>query len=239
MIDLSILIPHRDQADDLGRLVPQLVKLLQHRERPFEIVCIDDASDSSTVRTLERLQRHTPALRVMRLSQPAGLSAALTVGIAAARGELLAAIECSGQYLPEQIPWLIERLARADLVFGRRQSSRPAKLMLGLMQLPRRALLGLEARDPDCLLWAARREAVAGFELAPGMHRFLGSLVTTRGYRVAEMHIDHHAELAARCWTDTRPSLGNLLATWWQRRKWRAYAVTEVGLETSQQRRAA
>jgi len=148
-------------------------------------------------------------------------------------------MEASGQYLPEQIPWLLERLARADLVFGRRQFKRPTKLAQSALQTPRRLLLGLEARDPDCLFWAARREAIAGLELAPGMHRFLGSLVTARGFRVAETHVDHDPSRASRSWHDTHPSLGNLLAAWWQRRSYRPYVVTEIEVESGRHRAAA
>jgi glycosyltransferase involved in cell wall biosynthesis len=239
MIHLSILIPHRDAAEEIARLVPLLERTMKGRERPFEIVCIDDGSGLSAVRALDRLRRHAPALRVLRLDRPSGLSAALSAGIAAARGELVATIEASGQYLPEQIPWLIERLARADLVFGRRQFTRPAKVLRATLQLPRRLLLGVEARDPDCLFWAARREAITGLELAPGMHRFLGSLVTTRGFRVTEITIDHYPHLASQTWHDHGPDLGNLLAAWWQRRRWRPYGVEEIGAESASKRSAA
>lgn len=239
MIHLSILIPQRDAAHEVERLVPLLERTLKGRERPYEIVCIDDGSEISALRALDRLRRQTAALRLLRLDRSSGLSAALTAGIAAARGELVATIEASGQYLPEQIPWLLERLARADLVFGRRQVIRPMKLLRGALQLPRRLLLGVEARDPDCLFWAARREAIAGLELSPGMHRFLGSLVTTRGFRVAEIHIDHYPERASQGWHDASPSPGNLLAAWWQRRHWRPYAVEEIGTESAMKKRAA
>jgi hypothetical protein len=136
------------------------------------------------------------------------------------------------------LPWLLERLSRADLVLGRRQSSRSAKLQQAAMQLPRRLLLGLEVRDPDCLFWAARREAITGLDLQPGMHRFLGSMVTTRGFRVAEIHVDHQAGCGGQ-WPDSRPSLGNLLCAWWQRRNGRPYCVAEVGIESTDRRRAA
>jgi hypothetical protein len=54
------------------------------------------------------------------------------------------------------------------------------------------------------------------------MHRFLGSLVTTRGYRVAEIHVDHRPEAAATIGRDGWPSLRNLLAVLAQR--WHAQA---------------
>jgi glycosyltransferase involved in cell wall biosynthesis len=237
MIHLTVLIPIRDEVDDVERLLPRLVRVLDQGERPYEIICIDDGSAPSMLAALRQLQRRTHSLRLLRLDRRSGLSAALGAGIAAARGDVVVAIEASGQYLPEQVPWLIERLARADVVFGRRHSLRSAKLWQSLVQLPRRLLLGLEARDPDCLFWAARREAIAGVDLQAGMHRFLGSLVNTRGFRVAEIHVDHQP-LTADPWRETA-SVGNLLYVWWQRRNWRAYEVLEVRDETAIRRAAA
>jgi hypothetical protein len=160
-----------------------------------------------------------PSIRALSVARDAGLSAALAAGIAAARGDVLIAVEASRQYLPEQIEWLLKRLVRADLIIGRRTRGPLAKLALGVMQLPRRVLLGLEVRDPDCLFWAARREAVADLPLAAGMHRFLGSLVATRGYRVTEIYIDHTPREQMPHGRDGRASLRNLLSVWRERRK--------------------
>ena len=230
MIRYSVLIPQRDAGEQAARLVPRLDRLLASWGQPYELLVIDDASGGESWQHLEHLRPQHACLRLLRLDRPGGLSAALTAGMAAARGELVITLEASEQYLPEQIPWLVERLSRADLVFGRRHGTRAAKLAMALAQLPRRLLLGLEVRDPDCLFWAARREALAGIELTPGLHRFLGSLVSTRGFRVAEIHVDHDPAAAYRLGREAWPSLGNLLFTWWQRRKWRACAIQEAGV---------
>lgn len=237
MIQLSVLIPHRDSPEQIERLLRPLVRQLDRRERAYEVICIHDGAELG--RSLDRLRLQMPTVRLLKLDRPCGVSAALSVGISASQGELVVAMEASGQYLPEQIPWLIERLARADLVFGRRHASRGTRLAMTAMQVPRRLLLGLEVRDPDCLFWAARREAVAGLELAPGMHRFLGSLVTTRGFRVAEIHVDHHPGGDPYVRRESHASAGNLLAVWWERKNWRPYAATEISESRVLNKRAA
>ncbi len=108
-------------------------------------------------------------------------------------------------------------LNRADLVFGRRRRSRLAKWWLALRLLPRRLLLGLDIRDPDCLFWAARREALQEVMLTRGMHRFLAAQVSQHGFRVSETHVDHRRAPwprgQSRC-----PGAINLLTLWWRQR---------------------
>jgi glycosyltransferase involved in cell wall biosynthesis len=228
MVQFSILIPQRNAGQVLATLVRQLDRQLAREGKLYEIICIDDASDQAMNDKLAELRAEHAALRVVKLKRTSGFSAALTVGIQAAQGEIVVLCEPSGQYRVEQIAHLVERLARADLVCGRRQRGRLAKMLLALAQAPRRLLLGLEVRDPDCLFWAARREALAGIELLPGMHRFLGSLVTTRGFRVTEMHVDHTPGSRYRIGLEGWPRLGNLLMTWWQRRSYRNVEASEL-----------
>jgi glycosyltransferase involved in cell wall biosynthesis len=184
----------------------------------YEVICIDDGSNVQTRRALARLEQQHPCLKVLHHDRPSGLSAALSTGLAAARGDVVVALEGSGQYRADQIPWLVERLSRADLVVGRRHSGRLAKIWQAVLQLPRRLLLGTEVRDPDCVFWAARREAVEGLTLTYGMHRFLGSLVANRGFRVAEIHVDHDRRRRFRLGRESWPSPMNLTSAWLGRR---------------------
>ena len=122
--------------------------------------------------------------------RPAGASIALSVGIGAARGDIVIAVEAGQRYAPNQIPHLIARLSRLDLVYARRRLSGWQKFWHRVQRIPRAMLLGLDVRHPDCLLWAARREAVAGIHLSPGMRRYLPWLVARRGFRVGDMYVD-------------------------------------------------
>jgi hypothetical protein len=156
------------------------------------------------------------------------VSVALAAGIAAARGEVLIVSEAGEQYPPDQILVLLAQLARADLVFGRRRLGAWAKLVHRLARIPRWLLLGLEVRDPDCLFWAAHREAVEGLQLTRGMYRYVPWLVAVRGFRVSETYVEHRPQ--PRRWRDSRPNPGDLLAAWWLSRRSRSPAVREMNL---------
>src|SRR5437868_14043031 len=102
---------------------------------------------------------------------------------------------------------------------GRRKSTGFRKLYERVARIPRWLLLGLESHDPDCLLWAARREAVADISLMAGMARYLPAIVANRGYRVCEAYIEHTGP--RQLLQDVAPNPGDLLAAWWHCRRWR------------------
>jgi hypothetical protein len=154
------------------------------------------------------------------------LSATLSAGIAASRGERIVVIPAGTAYRLADIPQFISRLARADLVYGRRRLDRIAKNWQRVLRIPRWLMLGLEVHDPDCLFWAARREAVAGIELPRGMFRYLPWLVALRGFRVSEIRVDYHGPLHDV--SDGRPNPGDLLAAWWLSRRWNACQTREL-----------
>ncbi len=81
-------------------------------------------------------------------------------------------------------------------------------------------------RDPECLVWAARREAVAGVELPCGMYRYLATLVAARGFRVGEITVPTPGRSVAL--SDGWPNPGDLLAAWWLKRRWRQYEHVEL-----------
>ncbi|MCC7084890.1 MAG: glycosyltransferase [Pirellulales bacterium] len=218
MVHLSILIPQCERADDVRRQLPSLVAALDGMDSSYEIIAIDDGSSPSNLRLLEKLRAGYSVLRVVRLNSSCGASVSLTAGIAAARGEVVIAMEPGESYPAEQIPWLVSWLSRADFVAGRRRQRGVAKLWQRIARIPRWFLLGLESHDPDCLFWAARREVVADLRLSPSMCRYLPALASRRGYRVCDAYVEHRGP--RRRLQDVRPNPVDLLAAWWMCRRW-------------------
>ena len=229
-IRYSVLIPVCRAA---AAVIEQLAALRSTMERlgePYEVICIDDASASESFAELQANAQGNPALRLLRLERPAGASSAVAAGISAARGEILIALD-PVQTRCEQIPLLLKRLSRADAVFGKRETIGFAKWRQRFVRIPRGLLLGLEVRDPECLFWAARREAVADFEPARGMLRYLSSLIAMRGFRVTEVGVQSapvDSSANRRNPIDGWPNPGDLLNIWWRRRRYRACEAREV-----------
>jgi hypothetical protein len=213
MLDLSVIVVLRDLRAALDRLLPELCRKASQIAPHSEILCVDSTGRAPGY-LREELLRLDPRMRLLAVDPPQGPSVALGAGLAAARAETIAAIEGTGRYTVDDLTRLLPRLARADAVFGCRRRGPVSRLVRSLVAAPRRLLLGIDVRDPGCLLWVARREAVEGFELFPGAYRLLPAWIAARGFRVAELHVNEdrrakslgeHRSLAA-LWSRRAPA---------------------------------
>lgn len=225
MIQISVLVPQRNAAESVLRLLPVLRRALDKTRATYEVLVVDDGSESANIRLLCELAGREDSVRLVGLQPAVGLSAALSAGIAAARGNVIVAVEASDRFDSGQVRQLVRSLARADMVIGKPRRQGVNKLWHRLARVPRWLLLGLESRDPDCVFWAARAEALAGIQLARGMYRYLPTFVAMRGYRVSEIPIAVGG--ASRRHADGRPNPGDLLCAWWLKRRWRNYTAQE------------
>ncbi len=226
MAQVSVLIPQRDAGSAVAAQLPEVCAALSLTVSDYEVIIVDDASQSSSLELLANLVQLHRHVRLLRLAPACGLSAALTSGLAMATGDCVVTLPAGEFCSPELLASLMDELVRADLVVGRPVRQGVSKTLHRLARIPRWLVLGLEVRDPECLVWAARREAIAGLQLPQGMYRYMATLVAARGYRVAEVTVPTHGRSVAL--SDGLPNPGDLLAAWWFKCRWRQYERVEV-----------
>lgn len=226
MARISVLIPQRNAGTAVVSQLAKIRETLAQIAEDHELIVLDDASRSDSVRQLENSLADEPTTRLLRLSPACGLSAALSAGLAAASGEAIVVLPAGESCGPDLLKRLLEELVRADLVVGRPERHGLRKVLHRLTRIPRWLLLGLEVRDPECLIWAARREAIAHLQLPCGMYRYLATLVAARGFRVSEVTIPTTGRSLTL--SDGWPNPGDLLAAWWFKRRWRQYERMEI-----------
>jgi dolichol-phosphate mannosyltransferase len=87
----------------------------------YEIVLVDDRAGDGAWEEIQRLVDIDASVRGVRLSRNFGQHAAITAGLAHARGQWVVVMDCDLQDPPEDIPRLYaEALNGYDIVFGRR-----------------------------------------------------------------------------------------------------------------------
>lgn len=204
-IDLTVVAPARDEADNVAPLVEQVGAALAPTGLAFEFLIIDDASTDATAQRVRDLMHERPWLRLISLPTPPagggnGQSAAFKVGFAAARGRLIGVLDADLQNDPADLPRMIEHMERtgADFVQGDRSAARragdpwirQAGSVVG--RVFRRMILGDSIRDTGCSLRVMRREVTEHLPLEfKGMHRFIPVTARRLGYAVVEMPVAH------------------------------------------------
>ena len=215
--DCSILLPHCEASACVAEVIARLAGAATQAGFTAEFLAIDNGTAGGTSSDRARQVLDQPNSRLLRFEQPVGLGAAWAAGIAAARSDLVVAWQASPCYSPDDLPRLVARLARADLICGRRRRGWIARQARRVGLWPRHLLmgplLGTSVLDPRSPVWAARREAVVGLPLELGLEAWLATLVARRGFRVCELNIDFDAAQAHGPIAETfAPHFAELLA---------------------------
>lgn len=203
MVNISIVIPARNEAGNIGALV-RAIDAAMAGLRPVEIIVVDDGSTDAT--GAEVLGLGLPHVRLIRHPQSGGQSAAVHSGVKAAQGAIIATLDGDGQNPPEELPRLVapllaDKTGRVGLVAGqrvKRQDTWSKKIASRLANALRGWLLKDGTRDTGCGLKAFRREAFLALPFFNHMHRYLPALFARDGWQVAHVDVSHRARGAGR-----------------------------------------
>jgi dolichol-phosphate mannosyltransferase len=197
-MDLSVIIPVKNEAENIAPLVAEIRAALASFI-DYEIVFIDDGSKDATAAEILRLAAETPNLRLLRHTRSCGQSAAIRTGVKAARAAWVATIDGDGQNDPADIPKLW-RLTSAGsgfepiLVNGnreRRQDNWSRRMASRIANTIRSRLLGDNTSDTGCGLKLFPRSLFLDLPYFDHMHRFIPALVLREGGRVHSVQVNH------------------------------------------------
>jgi glycosyltransferase involved in cell wall biosynthesis len=202
-MDLSVVIPIKDEHDNLRPLHDQLQQSLQQLGLNHELVFVDDGSVDSSFMVLEELAARDPCVKVVRLRRNFGQSAALKAGIDWSSGAILVTMDGDLQNDPGDIPHLLDKLAEGyDAVLGQRANRQDNVLIRKIPSLLAnwliRKVTGVRIKDMGCTLRALRRDLADALPLYGEMHRFVPVLAEQYGARLAQIPVRHHPRLAGK-----------------------------------------
>lgn len=188
-VDLTVLVPLHNQQDR----VPAVVQALGQRQDAFggivEVILVDDGSTDLTLARARALLTGRPWLRLLRLDEHAGTSAAIAAGIRAARGAWVALFDADLPYDPDDLSamWTRARSGEADWIQGRRAAAAPGGGGRRVSRTFERLLLQDRTADPTCALRVFRRAIGLRLPLQyRGLVRFLPVYAARLGYSVVE-----------------------------------------------------
>jgi len=237
---VSVVIPVRNEAGNIGPLVLEIAQALEGRWT-FEIVVVNDGSTDTTEQEVVGLMAQRPWLRHLRHDPSSGQSAAVRTGVVAARAPIIATLDGDGQNDPAFLPHIIEMLEQGAPGLGLVAGQRMERSTTGLKRVASRSanrlintMLGTSSRDTGCGLKAFRREVFLLLPYFDGLHRFLPPLVRREGFDIAYVDVvdrpRRFGKSKYRIWDRLWVSLADLVGVYWlTRRRKRVPCVTEEG----------
>ena len=192
---LSVVVPVRNEERSVALLYDELAAALDPLDEPWEAVFVDDGSTDASFAALTRLHAAAPNVRVVRLRRNFGKAAALMAGFDQAQGDTIVTIDGDLQDDPSEIPRLLAKLEEGfDLVSGwktRRRDPLMRRVLSRIFNSVTSRFSGVSLHDMNCGLKAYRAEVVHGLRIYGELHRFVPVLAHYRGFRVAELPVNH------------------------------------------------
>ena len=227
---ISIVIPIKDERENLPPLTEQLLKVLDTHERsrttPFEILYIDDGSTDGSGALMDNLAAQYQQIRVLHFDRNYGQTSAFDAGFRQAQGDLIVTLDGDLQFDPADILTLLPLASQYDLVCGWRKDRHDnlvRKLSSRIAYWFRIAVLGDRIHDTGCSLKVFRREVVEKLQLFEGLHRFFPALAKMHGFTLTEVPVRHlprtHGTSKYGIGNRLFKSLYDLIAVRWMQRR--------------------
>ena len=210
---LSIVIPCHNEEAVIETTHRRLVEVLPATGMDFEIIYVDDGSRDATLERLESIAARDDRAQVIELSRNFGQQAAMSAGLAAARGDAVVITDADLQDPPEVILEMVRAWrSGVDVAYGRRRTREGEtafklvtaslfhRLFAALIPYP----MPVDTGDFK-LIDRAVADAVCAL---PEKRRYLRSLVPWAGFRHEAVFYDRHARTAG----ETKYNVRRLLA---------------------------
>lgn len=221
-IRVSMLVPAKDEAENLAEFVRQCAVALPALGVPFEVIIVDDGSRDQTPTVLQRLQREHPFLRIITHLRQRGIADALRSAADAAAGDILVFYPADLQYRPEDVATLVTPILadEADIVTGTKQGKYEKAFVSSVYNTLCRWLFGIRVTDLNSVK-AFRREIMLIQPLRPDFHRFMVVIAAAEGYRLTSAPVPLYpraAGVSKFTWRRIPVGVLDLLSVWFQLR---------------------
>jgi glycosyltransferase involved in cell wall biosynthesis len=221
-VDVSVLVPAKDEAENLPLFMEQAAAAFATSPHRYEVVVVDDGSTDRTWSVLQQLAEQYPFLRLARHRAKRGIADALRTGYLAARGDILVFYPADLQFKPEDIPRLAAPIlaGEADMVTGFKEGKYEKAFVSGIYNGLSRLLFHVPVKDLNSVK-AYRREIMDALPVRPDWHRYMIVIAAAQGFSVTEIPVPVYPRHAGKSkFGLSRIPVGvlDMLAVWFELR---------------------
>ena len=189
-IDVSVVVPAYNEAENIPILMEKFSEMFESSGMKGEVILVDDGSTDMTSLRARECQERYEFLRLVTHGVNKGLTAALQTGFKVSRGHIFVFYPADLQYLPEDIPKMIDKINEGfDVVTGWRQGKCGARRFVSFIyNWVSRLLFNIKVHDLNSVK-AFRREVVENMTMRRDWHRYLVVFAAEEGYQIEEVKV--------------------------------------------------
>lgn len=198
---LAIIIPIYNEAELLGELVRQLVKVSgELSDYEVSVLLVDDGSSDSSLEQIEAAANEHPIISYISLSRNFGHQAAISAGVDAAEADAYVLMDGDLQDPPSLIPDLVAKWQEGyEVVLAERKSRKETRLRLFLMNLYHKYsgfLTDYSIPKNTGLFCLMNAEALDAVKSLKERNRYFPGLREWVGFRTGRVFYDREARFA-------------------------------------------
>ena len=199
---LSVVLPAHNECAALPVVVPAIIDELERLELTPEIIVVDDGSTDQTREAVLALCANDPRVRYVRFSRNFGKEAAITAGLAVAKGDAVIIMDADGQHPPDMIPVFVKhwRSGKEIVYASRVKRADPRWMVLAKRFFYRIMKLGSTVSIPEDAgdFRLLDRKVIDTLNALPERNRFMKGLYGWVGFRLQAVPFDVAPRLSGR-----------------------------------------
>jgi len=199
--DISVIIPIYNEEAVLPQLFERIYPALDHLQRSYEILFVDDGSRDRSLSLLRQAYQSRPDVtRVIGLQSNAGQHAAILAGFEYSRGRYIITLDADLQNPPEEIGKLVAELDKGHDYVGsirrKRQDSRWRDWASRAMNWLRERITNIHITDQGCMLRAYDRSIIDAILDSQEAVTFIPALAYLYAANPTEVVVEHEPRAA-------------------------------------------
>jgi glycosyltransferase involved in cell wall biosynthesis len=198
-MNISVVVPLFNEDESLPELCAWIDKVMQKNNFTYEVLLIDDGSKDKSWEVVEQIAAENTNIKGIKFRRNYGKSAALNIGFAKAKGDVVITMDADLQDSPEEIPTLYNKIAVEgfDLVSGwkaKRYDPLTKTIPTKLFNWAARKASGIYLHDFNCGLKSYKNTVVKSVEVHGEMHRYIPVLAKWAGFsNITEQVVEHQS----------------------------------------------
>jgi len=198
-MNISVVVPLFNEEESLPELCAWIDRVMQKNNFSYELLLIDDGSKDKSWEVIEGISADNSNIKAIKFRRNYGKSAALNVGFAKAKGDVVITMDADLQDSPDEIPALYNKIAKDgfDLVSGwkaKRYDPLTKTIPTKLFNWAARKASGIYLHDFNCGLKSYKNTVVKSVEVHGEMHRYIPVLAKWAGFsNITEQVVEHQS----------------------------------------------